>query len=348
MNGKVYDIGVVGFGFAGAAVAMQAVRRGLNVCALEDPNPTYPVASKVASGLINPLVLKRRRMVSEARLSWDHARDLFTWLEEISGSTVFESTPVAEHLATIQDDLDWNLLAERPGFSELLHPQTEANANAHLNFSRLGFVRTSGRLMPLAYLDAARKALHGNWRTGRGTKLHFKNGIWEVYGIEGELLLSARMLVLCEGPQAKLTEAYWGNLDWALVRGEGLDVHIPGLGLNIPIHARHFLLPDHRRGRDYYKVGATYAWDHLERPQTTAEGRAELETWLRSVVNLPYAVVDHWCGVRPARKSREILMGWHLDYPGLGVLNGLGSRGGLNAPLKALQLLESGADLLGF
>lgn len=348
MSGKTYDIGVVGFGFAGASIALQAHRRGLRVCALEDPEPSFPVASQVASGLINPLVLKRRRMVSEARLAWEHARELFTWLEDISGSTVFESTPVAEHLGTIQDDLDWNLLAERPGFSELLHPITEANVNTHLNFSRLGFVRTSGRLLPLAFLEAARKALKEHWGVGRGTELRFSNGIWKVCGSDGELLMSARTLVLCEGPRANLTEAYWGNLDWALVRGEGLDVHIPGLGLNGPIHARYFLLPDHSRGLDYYKVGATYAWDNLKRPEPTKEGRAELETWLQSVVNLPYEVVDHWCGVRPARKSREILMGWHPNYPGLGVLNGLGSRGGLNAPLKALQLLESGADLFGF
>ena len=118
-------------------------------------------------------------------------------------------------------------------------------------------------------------------------------------------------------------------------------MHIPGLGLNRPIHARHFLLPDRAKGPDHYKVGATYAWDGLEDPQPTQAGREELETWLKSVVLLPYEVMNHWCGVRPARKSREVLMGWHPEHPGLGVLNGLGSRGGLLAPLKAHQLLES-------
>jgi glycine/D-amino acid oxidase-like deaminating enzyme len=339
MNTPTYDLAVVGFGFAGAAVALQAHRRGLHVGVVLDPHGNFPVASQVASGLINPLVLKRRRMVSDAKLAWEHAVDLFAWLEQTTRAQVFEPTPVAEHLATVQDDLDWNLLAERPGFAELLNSTTEANQNNCLKLNRLGFVRTSGRLLPLAYLEAARSVLERSIALGAVQRLAYNNGFWEAFEASGRLVLRTRKLVLCEGPRAPLTETYWGDLDWALVRGEGLDVHIPGLGLNRPIHARHFLLPDRAKGPDHYKVGATYAWDGLEDPQPTQAGREELESWLKSVVLLPYEVVNHWCGVRPARKSREVLVGWHPEHPGLGVLNGLGSRGGLLAPLKAHQLL---------
>ncbi len=342
MNTSTYDLAVVGFGFAGAAVALQAHRRGLNVGVVVDPHGNFPVATRVASGLINPLVLKRRRMVSDAKLAWVHAVDLFEWLEHTTQLQVFEPTPVAEHLATIQDDLDWNLLAERPGFAELLEAQTAANSNQYLKLNRLGYVRTSGRLLPLAYLDAAHDVLKDRMVQGAVDRLEHSNGIWEAFDASGRVLIRARKMVLCEGPRAPITETYWGDLGWALVRGEGLDVHLPGLDLNRPIHARHFLLPDRAQGPDRYKVGATYAWDGLEDPQPTQTGREDLEAWLQSVVSLPYEVVNHWCGVRPARKSREILVGWHPEHPGLGVLNGLGSRGGLMAPLKAHQLLESG------
>lgn len=346
MNTPTYDLAVVGFGFAGAAVALQAQRLGLNVGVVLDEDPNFPVASRVASGLINPLVLKRRRMVSDAKLAWEHAVDLFSWLEHTTRTQVFEPTPVAEHLATVQDDLDWNLLAERPGFAELLISETEANSNKYLMLNRLGYVRTSGRLMPLAYLEAARSILEDRLVLGAVHRLAQINGFWEAFDASGHVLIRARKMVLCEGPRAPLTENYWGDLGWALVRGEGLDVHLPGLGLNRPLHARHFLLPDRAQGPDCYKVGATYAWDGLEDPQPTQAGREELEAWLRSVVSLPYEVVNHWCGVRPARKSREVLVGWHPEHPGLGVLNGLGSRGGLMAPLKAHQLLVSGAGAL--
>lgn len=341
MKTTTYDLAVVGFGFAGAAVALQAHRRGLHVGAILNANGNYPVASQVASGLINPLVLKRRRMVSDAKIAWECAVDLFTWLEHTASTQVFEPTPVAEHLATVQDDLDWNLLAERPGFAELLNSQTEANLNKYLKLNRLGSVRTSGRLLPLAYLEAARSLLEPNVGLGSVQTIAHNNGLWEAFDASERLVLRTQKLVLCEGPRAPLTELFWGDLEWALVRGEGLDVHIPGLGLNLPIHARHFLLPDRAQGPDRYKVGATYAWDGLEDPQPTQAGREELEAWLQSVVSLPYQVVHHWCGVRPARKSREVLVGWHPEYPGLGVLNGLGSRGGLLAPLRAHQLLES-------
>lgn len=339
-----FDVLVVGLGFAGCAVVVEAHRRGWSVGAVDLPEEGKPVASRVASGLVNPLVLKRRRTVGNAEAAWKSALELYGWLEQTTGESVLERTAVAEHLATPADDLDWIRLAEREGFHELLEPDTFSNPYAGLRFNRMGLVRSSGRLQPSRYLESVRSLLGPSVLEQKATQLKPGAQGWSVLDRTGKAMAAARKVILCEGPYASLTETFWGDLNWARVRGEGLDVEIPGLNLDRPVHARFFILPDRSAGADRYKVGATYVWDGIEEPRPTSAGQEELESWLQEVVALPYRVVGHWCGVRPARKNRQALCEWHPELPHLGVLNGLGSRGALTAPMLAAQLLDSSVE----
>lgn len=334
------DVAVVGLGFAGSAVALEALWSGLSVRVFQHPVDPYPKASRVASGLINPLVLKRRRMVGGASIAWPIAQEFYQRLESESGVLFFTRNPVREHLATVKDAADWAVLAERPGFSDLLDSNSSANPFAGLNLNRLGTVRASGRIVPIRFFEAVDVRLKGQVVCQSVVDLWHEQGRWHLLGNDQEVRATANRVVLCEGPRAPLAEKFWGDLDFALVRGEGIDVEIPELNLDGPVHGKFFLLPAGEGKSHRYKVGATYAWDGLEAPVPTAEGRQELETWLHSWLRLPYTVVDHWCGVRPARKTREVLCEWNAEAPGLGILNGLGSRGALMAPWKARQLFS--------
>ncbi len=342
------DVAVVGLGFAGSAVALEALRSGLSIRVFQHPVDPYPKASRVASGLINPLVLKRRRMVGGASVAWPIAQEFYQRLESESGVLFFARNPVREHLATVKDATDWSVLAERPGFSDLLDSDSSANPFAGLNLNHLGTVHASGRIVPARFFEAVEARLEGGVVTQSVVDLTHESGKWFLWGSDTKAHVTASRVVLCEGPQAPLAEKFWGDLEFALVRGEGIDVEIPELNLDGPLHGKFFLLPAGDGHANRYKVGATYAWDGLDEPLPTAEGRQELETWLQSWLRLPYTVVDHWCGVRPARKSREILCEWHSDAPGLGILNGLGSRGALMAPWKARQLFSDESAVSSF
>jgi glycine/D-amino acid oxidase-like deaminating enzyme len=337
------DVAVIGLGFAGAAVALEAVRLGLTVRVFQHPVEPYPKASRVASGLINPLVLKRRRMVGGASVAWPFAQNFYQRLELETGISFFAKVPVREHLANVKDDTDWSVLAERPGFAELLDPESAPNPFAGLELNRLGTVRASGRIVPGRFFEAVAVRLAGQVYNETVVDLRWESGRWDLRGTNEKELSTASRVVLCEGPRAPLSERFWGDLGFALVRGEGIDVEIPDLHLDGPLHGKFFLLPAGEGNPHRYKVGATYAWDGLDEPVPTPAGREELEAWLRSWLRLPYKVVDHWCGVRPARKSREILCEWHADATRLGILNGLGSRGALMAPWKARQLFSDEA-----
>ena len=100
-------------------------------------------------------------------------------------------------------------------------------------------------------------------------------------------------------------------------------------------------------GDHYYKVGATFNWTD-KTPHPSEEGKNELVTKLKKVINVPYTIVSQSAGIRPTVAGRRPLVGVHPKHPQLVVLNGLGTRGVMIAPTVAKNLfnhLENDQDL---
>ena len=69
---------------------------------------------------------------------------------------------------------------------------------------------------------------------------------------------------------------------------------------------------------------------------------------LNRILKIPYKVVDHLVGIRPANIDRRPFVGLHPIHPQLGICNGMGTKGCSLAPYFALQLInhiEMGAEL---
>ena len=63
---------------------------------------------------------------------------------------------------------------------------------------------------------------------------------------------------------------------------------------------------------------------------------------------MPFEVIAQKAGVRPTAHDRRVLMGEHPDKKGLYVINGLGTKGVLLAPLATKEFADfliDGADL---
>ena len=87
-------------------------------------------------------------------------------------------------------------------------------------------------------------------------------------------------------------------------------------------------------------MGATY--DPEDLTDTITEGaRTELLEKLRKMVRCSFEIISHQAALRPTVADRRPLIGSHPLYPHLWVLNGLGTRGVLNAPFCAKILYEA-------
>ena len=336
-----FDLLVLGQGFAGSALALQAHWAGYRVGVVDDGQPQS--ASRLSSGLLNPIILRRRRMVDNALVRWETADAYYRKCEHLLGRPLFYREPVAELITTPEIDHAWTHLAERDAFQSLMEERTTSHSYQGLKSCRLGTVKASGRLDSPAYLHAVRSFFEEQGQFSGERCQHIsptKDNTWVT-----DTGWSAPVVLLAQGYPAQLTESLFGSLEFLPARGEGLVVRLPYLQLDRPIHGSFFLIPLTNKPEQFL-VGATFAWDAIDSPQPTSLGRATLIKWLESVLT-PAAlegleILDQWSGVRPTRQDREPVARWHPEKKGLGILNGMGSRGGLLAPSLALGLLQEG------
>jgi glycine/D-amino acid oxidase-like deaminating enzyme len=65
-----------------------------------------------------------------------------------------------------------------------------------------------------------------------------------------------------------------------------------------------------------------------------------MEDALTQLLKIPFTVVDHIAGIRPANQERRPFVGLHPNYPAIGICNGMGTKGCSLAPYFAHQLIE--------
>lgn len=324
-------IGIIGQGFAGSALAVQLKRRGYEVVVFD--KGLEGAASWVASGLFNPIVLKRRRVIGEAALHIAEANQHFDRVAQILGAAMLDAEPIREILDGAEALNHWS--GPQAALAPYLGP-TEPIDHPGIQKPWAGQVIHSGRVQSKAYLKGIRQWLGDSLRDVMVDHIERHGSRWVVAGE------SCDALILAEGAHAALTEAWFGPLPFAKTKGEGLTIQWNGPAIEKPYHQSHFLLPE---PHGQAKTGATYAWDDMSLVPTQA-ARETLLKALNGWFQMPdIEVVDHWTGIRPTMKNRQVKWGWHEDYPTLGFINGLGSRGALTAPLHTKRLL-AGASFL--
>jgi glycine/D-amino acid oxidase-like deaminating enzyme len=147
--------------------------------------------------------------------------------------------------------------------------------------------------------------------------------------------ITADYLFFCEGVQAQ-NNPWFDYIPFKPAKGEVLTIKVENFKADYIIQSGVYILP---QGNDTYIVGATYNWDQIDN-QTTAEGKEELMLKVQKVINLPFEVVAHKAGIRPAITDRRPVIGFHPQHPKLGVFNGLGAKGILLAPYFAQHLAQ--------
>ena len=91
--------------------------------------------------------------------------------------------------------------------------------------------------------------------------------------------------------------------------------------------------------KNLFWVGASYVWDFDDANATDAF-RQNTEQVLRQWLKIPFTIVEHRSGLRPATLERRPFVGMHPVHPSLGILNGMGTKGCSLAPFFARQLTD--------
>jgi glycine oxidase len=337
------DYIIVGQGIAGTVMAHTLMKKGLSVLIIDDPSLSS--ASRVAAGLFNPVVFKRLSkswMIDELLPVMDR---FYPAAEQLLNIHFYYKKHIVKLFAEDNEKEFWLRKCDEPVghyLQRTIQPEfLPGIVNAPLGAAE---VQHGGNVNVIAFLDASR-----DYFAGRKALLEEKFDHRELDIAEEGISykgISAKKVIFCEGRVA--TENPWFSwLPFRLTKGEIFTIRLKE-GTVLPpdkvINKGVFILP---LGKDLYRVGATHEWDDLT-DNISEKGKKELFGKLEKVLNVPFEIVLHEAGVRPAVDDRRPMLGLHPQHPALAVFNGMGTKGVMLAPYFAERLadfLEKGIPL---
>lgn len=326
------DFFIVGGGLAGIHFANQCLLNNKSFL-LIDTNKNN--SSKVAAGVYNPVILKRYTLSWDAKNQLSILDNVYQSLSSFVKQQIDHKVPLRRRLFNIEEQNNWYLASEKSHLSDYLITPilTQEFSGIVSNFgfgevSETGFVNTKvlieSFISKLSLLDCYENSCFDY------DLLKINNQFVFYKNIEAKHIVFAEGFNISQNP-------FFNALPIIGSKGEVLTIKAPDLALDFILKGNVFILP---LGNHLFKVGSTYSWD-FPNDEPTEEGLQYLQKEIESLISVPFTIIDHEAGIRPASRDRKPIIGTHPKHSRLHVLNGLGTRGVMIAPSMALQLYRN-------
>ncbi len=326
------DYLIIGSGLAGISFAETALHHNKSILVIDNHSQN---ASQVAGGLYNPVILKRFSEVWQAQEQLLLSDHFYSNISKRLSVQIDFKIPILRKFFSIEEQNNWFAASDKINLApflslDLISKQYEG-IEAPYGY---GEVLQTGYVNTAILLENYHNYLLDNQlflnETFDYSKLLCYDGFIKYKQIEAKHIIFAEGFGMHSNP-------FFNHLPLDGTKGELLIIKAPGLQLDVIVNTSIFILP---LGDDLFKVGATYNWkDKTNVP--TDEGKLELVTRVKEILNCEFEIVKHFAGVRPTVRDRKPLIGTHIIYNRFHILNGLGTRGVMLAPAMAKSLFEN-------
>ena len=285
-----------------------------------------PSATSVASGVMNPVTGRRMVQTWMIETLLPFAVNAYTSYQENAGVSIIKKAPVALIHPSLQmkESFDYRL--------------SHDNVYLQKNDSALwkSFFNTpfgTGEIDSCYWidLDTGREKIND----------HYIEDVFEINDLrindDGVVWknISAEKIIFCDGVHS-MENPYFKALPFTPNKGEALIVAIEGLPAE-NIYKNNIAIVPWKD--NLFWVGSSFEWKY-ESSNPSSAFREKMIASLDSILKLPYEVVDHLVGIRPANTERRPFVGLHPTHPQLAICNGMGTKGCSLAPYFSLQLLN--------
>lgn len=325
------DYLIIGQGISGTFLSWNLIKAGQRVVVIDNSKPD--TASKVASGIINPVTGRRivRTWMIDELLPF--AQEAYTNFGADLDISVASDIEMLTFHASEQMSAAWyDRISEGEDYIRRVNDTEHYTKYFNAPYG-------IGITAPCILIDI--QLLLSKWRD----RLNATNSILEEqFDIancritdEGIIYngIYAKKIILCNGVEG-FENQYFKKLPFALNKGEALIVSIPDLPQSNIYKQGMSIVPI---GETLFWVGSSFEWSYAnDNPTNIFRQKVEhtLDSWLR----LPYTVVDHKAAIRPSSIERRPFVGMHPTFKKLGILNGMGTKGCSLAPYFSSQLTQ--------
>jgi glycine/D-amino acid oxidase-like deaminating enzyme len=327
-----YDYIIVGGGLAGITLSykLHQLKKRIILFSVDEQGQ----ASKVASGIANPIVLKTLNKVWNAEILMDVAKNYYRQTEIELGQKIFHDLEIIRLFNSNYDYNEWMVKSTDEYLKKYLFTCENFRLHNIIHDFGCGVLKNCFWLDTKKYISLIEKILQEN-DILRKQKLEYK-----YLKVNDNLIqytdVCAKRIVFCEGAFA-LNNPYFPKKILKPVKGEELTLKV-ALNTNFAIKKQLMILPiDHQ----HIKIGSNYQWDythHLPESTVTQKFINELKKIIKT--DEDFTITNHEAGIRPASRDRKPIVGKHPEYNNLYFLNGLGTRGVMLAPYLSELLIN--------
>jgi glycine/D-amino acid oxidase-like deaminating enzyme len=327
-----YDFIIVGQGISGTFLSYYLQKEKKSFLLIDNNEQTSP--SRIGSGIINPVTGRRMVTVWMAEEVLPFAWNAYQEIGKELNITAIAHKNILDFFPN--PFMRENFLQRVNEGNQYIHPYPEQNHfNTFFNYEfgcgeiRPVYIVNNELLLP-AWRDVLKNQqllLEENFDIN-SLKVHadhvdYKN-------------IRADKIIFCDGV-AGFQNPFFKQLPFAPNKGEALIVEIPGLPDHNIYKKSMILAPLNEK--DIFWVGSNYLWD-FDNTDPTESFRKNTEQVLKDWLKIPFKVIEHKAGVRPATLERRPFAGMHPHYANVGILNGMGTKGYSLAPFFARQLTD--------
>lgn len=321
---------IVGQGLAGTILAHEFLKRERNFVLIDEFREN--TSSKISAGIFSPISGKRMtKMWNIDELKINLSETYFS-LEKLLACKLLYEQNIYQIFGSVKEQNDLTLRLNDSDFSKYININPKAEKDLKQPFGAFeingsGWVDVNLMLNNFANLLIERNLFIK--QQFDYADLTFQNKKWIYKNIEAE------KIAFCEGYKNN-NNPYFNYLPFVPCKGEVLVIKCRNLLTEKIIKKGIYLVHLYD---DFYKVGATYEWNDLN--ETPSEkGLNFLEQKLTELINLPFEIVKNSAAIRPTVKDRMPIIGSHPTHENMFILNGLGTKGVLLAPLMAKLLTD--------
>ncbi len=324
---------IIGQGISGTWLSYYLQKKGKSFLVIDNNSPN--TSSKVAAGIINPVTGRRHVEVWRAKEILPFAWNAYRQIESETGITAISQKNIIDFFPSPQ--MRDSFLQRIEEKNEYVHSFPEQN-----HFSSLfNYDFGCGEIRPVYTVHL--ETLLPAWRQ----QLQEKNLLLEEEFDITQLQLkkdgiqynsiTAEKIIFCDGNSSPVNP-HFQQLPFAPNKGEVLLAEIPDLPPQHIYKKGMMLVPLAAPG--LWCIGSDYAWE-FDNEEPTDEFRNKTEALLKAWLKVPFKITAHLCGIRPATLERRPFVGFHPQHPGIGILNGMGTKGCSLAPFFAKQLVDN-------
>lgn len=325
-----WDYIIVGQGLCGTLLGQALTQAGKSLLYID--RGLDQGSSLGAAGMIHPLSGKRWAQWPNYSLYLDQAAATYIGMEKELNASFWQSMDIGVFTSATEDQA---YARSHHRFPEFYRPMEAgwSPAISDLFSESLDSVCISPawKLDAGSLLTAFRRRLEQQGRIWTQpfdyAALEFE-GTWVRYKHQ-----KARAVLFAEGAAA-MHNPWFSDQPFAPHRGQALILSAPALPRTHAYRHGSFMIIPWKE--NLWWVGASHErdWDQGDRNR---DYPLQVVQSLRTLFRFPFEHLDTWAGIRPSTRDRKPIWGFHPRYPGLGILNGMGSRAMLLAPYHARQ-----------